>query len=287
MALIWSDECDKAAGEPPDSSKWTRRTGGRWGNGRELQQYTARESNAVHDGQGNLVITARRETYTGSDGVRRDYTSARLDTQGKFAVVKGYVEVVAKVGLTQGAFPAIWTLGGDPNRWPAGGELDILECTDARLVARQTVHGPPSNWTVGWSGPGAINLPTISTDFHAYGVYFDEREIQFYIDREPTMRVARGNRPDGEWPWGRVPQWLLLNYAIGHAAGDPGPGTWPQALTVQSVRVYDAVPSETPAPPVEPPPPPPEPPLDLAGIRADLLSASSAVEAAIRKLAGA
>ncbi len=78
--LVWSDEFSGPDSASPDSSKWTYDTGGNgWGNN-ELEYYTNRTQNA-HIKGGNLVITAQKETYTGSDGVTRNYTSARLKTQ--------------------------------------------------------------------------------------------------------------------------------------------------------------------------------------------------------------
>ncbi|HJZ67718.1 MAG TPA: glycoside hydrolase family 16 protein, partial [Blastocatellia bacterium] len=83
-ALRWSDEFDGPAGSAPDQTKWNYDTGGGgWGNN-ELETYTSRTQNAFLDGEGQLVIKAVKETFTGADGIRRDYTSARLLTRGKF-----------------------------------------------------------------------------------------------------------------------------------------------------------------------------------------------------------
>src|SRR6266478_7706364 len=89
--LVWSDEFNGADGSSPDSSKWTYDIGGNgWGNN-ELEYYTHRAQNAQIKG-GNLVITAQKEIYTGSDGVTRNYTSARLKTQGLFTQPYGRFE---------------------------------------------------------------------------------------------------------------------------------------------------------------------------------------------------
>jgi hypothetical protein len=81
--LVWHDEFSQPDGALPDPSKWTYDLGGRgWGN-HELENYTNHLENARIE-KGNLVITAQKEIYTGADGVRRDYTSARLKTQGLF-----------------------------------------------------------------------------------------------------------------------------------------------------------------------------------------------------------
>jgi hypothetical protein len=65
---VWSDEFSGSNGSAPDSSKWTIETGGDgWGN-HELEYYTNRPQNAQIQ-NGSLVITALKETYTGTGGV--------------------------------------------------------------------------------------------------------------------------------------------------------------------------------------------------------------------------
>ena len=79
--LVWQDEFDGPAGQNPDSTNWTYDIGtgdNGWGN-QELQYYTNRPENISLDGNGNLVITARRESFGG-----RPFTSARIKTQGLF-----------------------------------------------------------------------------------------------------------------------------------------------------------------------------------------------------------
>src|SRR3954463_5874456 len=79
-AITWSDEFNGPAGAAPDGNRWKRDIGGRgWGNN-EQQYYTNSTSNAAQDGNGNLVITARRENpgnYNCHYGYCQ-YTSARL-----------------------------------------------------------------------------------------------------------------------------------------------------------------------------------------------------------------
>ena len=83
--LTWSDEFTGAAGTAPNSSKWVLETGGGgWGNN-ELQYYT-NNNNASMNGNGQLVIEARREAVGGMQ-----YTSHRMNTGTKFAFEYGRV----------------------------------------------------------------------------------------------------------------------------------------------------------------------------------------------------
>lgn len=117
--LTWSDEFNGPNGAGVDPSKWVVEVGGKgWGN-QELEYYTSRRENAqIQDG--NLVIEARRENYTGTDGVSRNYTSARLKTAGKFSQAYGRFEARIKIPSGQGMWPAFWMLGDDIDKagWP-------------------------------------------------------------------------------------------------------------------------------------------------------------------------
>jgi beta-glucanase (GH16 family) len=108
--LAWSDEFNGTNGSAPDASKWTYDIGGSgWGND-ELETYTNRTQNAYLQ-DGVLIVQALQETYTGPDGIARNYTSARLKTQGLFQQTYGRFEARIKIPYGQGLWPAFWLLG--------------------------------------------------------------------------------------------------------------------------------------------------------------------------------
>src|SRR6202035_1220076 len=76
--LSWSDEFNGPDGAAPDPAKWEIVTGGNGFGNKELEEYT---KNNVHQEHGNLVITARHESFTSADGIQHEYTSARLQTK--------------------------------------------------------------------------------------------------------------------------------------------------------------------------------------------------------------
>src|SRR5579884_2218644 len=182
--LVWSDEFNGPDGSSPDPSKWTLDVGGNgWGNN-ELEYYTSRAQNAEIR-NGNLVITAKAEKYTGSDGLTRDYTSARLKTLGKFTQTYGRFEARIKIPHGQGMWPAFWMLGADIDRagWPSCGEIDIMENIGREpATVHGTIHGP------GYSGDQGIGAPfTLATGrfgdaFHVYAVEWEPNVIRFYVD---------------------------------------------------------------------------------------------------------
>src|SRR5438046_1963079 len=114
--LVWHDEFDNPV---LDAGKWVRETeGGGWGNG-ELEFYTDRVENARIEG-GNLIIEARREKFS-----NRDYTSARLKTQGLGAWRYGRIEARIQIPRGQGLLPACRVLcsTGHTAGGPAGGGM--------------------------------------------------------------------------------------------------------------------------------------------------------------------
>jgi beta-glucanase (GH16 family) len=242
--LVWNDEFSGPNGAPPDSSKWTYDAGGNgWGNN-ELEYYTNRTKNAQIQG-GNLVITAQKETYTGSDGVARNYTSARLKTQGLFSQAYGRFEARIKIPAGQGMWPAFWMLGNDitSNGWPKCGEVDVMEnigkepgTVHGSLHGPSTV-GPTSDVTAPFSLPAGQNF---SDDFHLYAVEWEPGTIRLYVD---TALYATSN--SSQWPAGGAwvfdhPFFIILNVAVGGDwPGSPdGTTVFPQQMLVDYVRVY-------------------------------------------------
>ncbi len=241
--LVWSDEFNGANGSALDSSKWVSESGGNgWGN-QELEYYTTRTENAFQQ-NGNLVIKVLEEKYTGSDGVTRNYTSARLKTQGKFSRRCGRFEARIKIPQGQGIWPAFWMLGDDIDRtqWPGSGEIDIMENIGKEPgTVHGTIHGP------GYSGDKGIGSPfelpagqRFADDFHVYAVEWEPKAIRFYVDdhlyatRNP-VELPKGAR----WVYNH-PFFLLLNVAVGGAwPGNPDASTvFPQTMLVDYVRVY-------------------------------------------------
>jgi beta-glucanase (GH16 family) len=241
--LVWSDEFNGPDGSSVDPSKWVWETGGNgWGN-HELEYYTERPANAFEQG-GNLVIKVSRENYTGADGVSRDYTSARLKTEGKFSEKYGRFEARIKIPEGQGIWPAFWMLGADIGKlgWPSCGEIDIMENIGKEpRVIHGTIHGP------GYSGDNGIGSPfslpdhaRFADDFHIYAVELQPKAIRFYVDDHLYATRTPAEIPKGtKWAYNH-PFFMLLNVAVGGGwPGAPDSTTpFPQTMLVDYVRVY-------------------------------------------------
>jgi beta-glucanase (GH16 family) len=241
--LTWADEFDGPDGSGVDREKWVPEVGGHgWGNN-ELEYYRDDVRNAYLE-NGALVIKAIKERYTGTDGVTRDYTSARLITRGKLEQRYGRFEARIKVPYGQGIWPAFWMLGDDIERvgWPTCGEIDILENIGREpTTVHGTVHGP------GYSGANGIgksySLPDgapFADDFHLYAVEWEPKAIRWYVDGALYHTLTPASLPRGAtWVFDH-PFFMLLNLAVGgNWPGSPDATTvFPQTLQVDYVRVY-------------------------------------------------
>ncbi|WP_152404350.1 RICIN domain-containing protein [Paenibacillus cellulositrophicus] len=228
--LVWSDEFD---GTALNRSNWTPEIGtgsGGWGNN-ELQYYTDRSQNLQVTG-GNLVITARKESYGGMN-----YTSARIKTQNLKSFTYGKIEARIKLPSGQGLWPAFWMLGSNISTvgWPYSGEMDIMERVN---------NNPYVNGTVHWDAGGHAEYGRVSgnldfSQYHVYSVEWDSKYIRWFVDgqqfNEFYIENGTGNTEEFQRPF-----FLLLNLAVGgNWPGAPNDSTpFPAQMLVDYVRVY-------------------------------------------------
>ena len=271
---VWSDEFnEQVAGTAPDAGKWTFEVGGNgWGN-HELEIYCAvgeaaraiaatpapkvcdpQHPNAFQDGRGHLVIRAMRvSTEPAPVGT---WTSARMKTAGLAEFQYGRMEACIRLPVGAGLWPAFWMLGTQA-KWPAGGEIDIMENVPATGGADQglgptkvesTIHGPSIVAEGTFSLTQILPLPNEQRvddpACHIYGAIISPFMIQMYVDdwKNPFyIRTAADVPREGRWVY-NAPFFFLLNLAVG---GDwPGPPDAqtpsPSEMLVDYVRVYKA-----------------------------------------------
>ena len=184
----------------PDSSKWIHETGNDNGFGNdELEYYTNSISNSFVSNN-TLNIVARKEEVGGFH-----YTSARMTTSGKFSFLYGKVDVLAKMPVGFGSWPAIWMLSDSITNgsvgWPDCGEIDIAEVVGKkpnftqvslhsggynRMKPEQKTHIEP------WAG--------LSDDFHLYSMDWKEDSITFLVDNTVIVKYNKSGSklPSGE-----------------------------------------------------------------------------------------
>jgi beta-glucanase (GH16 family) len=236
--LVWADEFDKSG--LPDSTKWAYETGGNgWGNN-ELQFYTARRSENARVENGKLIIEARKEAHQG-----KNYTSARLLTQGKTTWTYGRIEAMAKLPKGLGTWPAVWMLGKNITTagWPKAGEIDIMEHVGFdEGVVHGTVHTEAYNHSKKTEKGKAVPIKDVTMAFHLYAIEWTADQIDFFVDDQKYYSVQKSvlGNTEAQWPFDQ-PFYLILNVAVGgNWGGQKGVDEtiWPQRMEVDYVRVY-------------------------------------------------
>lgn len=250
--LVWADEFDKDG--KPDPKNWSMEEGFKR-NG-EMQWYQ-RDNAFVENGV--LVIEGRRTRRANPrfgdpdekpEFARRrfiQYTSASLTTQGLHQWQYGRFEIRARITAQQGLWPAIWTLGVD-GKWPAKGEIDIMEYYQNTILAN-FAWAQRDQWKPNWKS-AKVPLGQITQDpdwdkqFHTWVMDWSHDEISLWLDGRLMNRVRLDNvkngGPDAPLPHPfRQPHYLLLNLALGGVNGGPlDQTTFPTRYEVDYVRVY-------------------------------------------------
>lgn len=244
--LIWSDEF--TTNGAIDATKWHHQTllpaGGNWFNN-EVQHYTNRIENSFVEND-LLKIVAKKESFT-NQGVTKQYTSARLNS--KIAFKYGRVEVMAKLPIGVGTWPAIWMLGKNINEdggywdlqgygtknWPACGEIDIMEhWGNNQNYISSAIHTPSSFG--GTVNVGGTTVSTVSTAQHLYTLDWTPEKMVFSVDNSVYYTYNPKVKDASTWPFD-AEQYLLLNIAIQSSIS---PSFTQSAMEIDYVRVYQA-----------------------------------------------
>ena len=245
--LVWSDEFEKEG--PPDPAKWGHEQG--FVRNEEVQWYQPENAQCK---KGILVIEARKEEkpnpayVPGSRDWRKNrkmihYTAACLITAGKQTWKYGRFEMRGRIDISEGIWPAWWTLGIEKG-WPANGEIDMMEYYRGKLLANIACLGKDGNpeWYSNTLPVDSMGGTNWASQFHVWRMDWTEEFIALYIDDQLLNKVALDSlvNKDGTGfnPF-KQPHYMLLNLAVGgQNGGDPGHTSFPRKLEVDYVRVY-------------------------------------------------
>ncbi|MDR0872556.1 MAG: family 16 glycosylhydrolase [Prevotellaceae bacterium] len=233
--LVWQDLFDDDA---LNAGTWNIEVNGNGGGNNELQYYRA-ENVSVQDGC--LVLTAKKETYSG-----KSVTSGRINSLGKMSFKHGKLE--ARIRLPQtanGLWPAFWMLGSDiaTNPWPACGEIDILEMGNSNGITAGTqdkLFNGACHWGASYNNGNYPNYAKATTnsyslqdDFHLFTLVWDESAIKMYLDLDVypyyNMAIGSGTSP---YNYFHKPFHILFNLAVG--------GNFPQIWNIAGITALNA-----------------------------------------------
>lgn len=170
-----------------DLTKWNVWTGGAFNN--ELQYYQAANLQLLN---GNLIITAKKETVTGAttpfDATPKTftYTSGRIECKTNISAssLAPKMRMVARIKLAAGygMWPAFWSYG-DP--WPTQGEIDYLEARGQEPFNYQTnyFYGRATNRNLVKNQTGFITSSVSLTDcYHVYEMIWSQNSLTSLLD---------------------------------------------------------------------------------------------------------
>jgi len=246
--LVWADEFNNAG--PPDSANWRYEKG--FVRNNELQWYQTENARCEN---GVLVIEGRKEIkpnpgyVAGSNDWKRkreniEYTSSSMNTSGKHSWQYGRFVMRGRIDVSAGLWPAWWTLGVN-GRWPANGEIDIMEYYRGKVLANiacGTATPYKAEWyskTVPVDSLGGKNW---ASRFHVWRMDWDENAIALYMDDSLLNKVELSklvNKDGSNINPFKQPHYMLLNLAIGgDNGGNPANTIFPNRYEVDYVRVY-------------------------------------------------
>ncbi len=233
--LVWEDNFDVDG--LPDFEKWDYEVG--YIRNSEAQYYTYKRLENARVENGHLIIEARKDNWEG-----KPITSASLNTYGKKSILYGRIEVRAKLPTGVGTWPAIWLLGNshlEGTRWPACGEIDIMENVgyDPQVI-HANVHTKAYNHSIGTAKGNSIKAEKPWDNFHVYAVEWYEDRMEFYYDDERYFVFENERTGPDVWPFDK-PHYLILNLAIGGGwGGQKGidNNIFPQKYYIDYVKVY-------------------------------------------------
>jgi len=237
-----------------------------WGN-REEQFYTDRESN-VRVSDGTLKITAIREPTVLPDGYTFEYTSGRINTQGKAAFYGGMttadgrtwntIKIEASLKAPQptvGTWAAYWMLPIDQRygAWATSGEIDIYEMKNDFKKNNVALHfgGPSPKYDVKFNEyenkPGGGSF---SSEFTVVTMEWSPGTIEMFMDGVKSFSLSSSSLQQDGWysktlnggpnsPFD-MPFYIILNLAIGGKyPGDATEDTLsPNTFEIDYIRVF-------------------------------------------------
>jgi len=233
--LYWFDEFDSTA---LNTNKWVPQQGGGGFGNQEIQYYQPQNASVSN---GLLHIKMTKETVVDGN-TTYDYTSAKLQTAGKYNFMYGKMEASIKMPDAVGSWPAFWMLGSNIGNvgWPHCGEIDIME-----WVGRGPDAATGSIFFDGIWPDNHLSTPynipegqSFKTDFHTFAIEWEPNEIRYYCDGNKYATYKNTSIAPKEWVFNHD-FFLILNCAIGGTGGGSTISfNDPQYMEVDYVRVY-------------------------------------------------
>ncbi len=234
--LVWKEDFHGKAFDPHSWSKISRGASD-WNRhmSDDERLYDVRDGRLILRGMnndGSFLFNGQRDTAR--------FVTGGLYTKDKRSIKYGKVEIRARLGCAQGAWPAFWMLPERGN-WPDGGEIDIMEHLSHDSIAYQTVHSHYT-YVLGEkkNPPQSAIGPIRPGKFNTYAVEILPDSLMFSINDRRTFSYPRIQTDKaGQYPFG-TPFYLLIDMQLGGSwVGGVQPDQLPVEMEIEWVRMYE------------------------------------------------
>lgn len=185
---------------------------------------------------GNLILKGIKNTVLPQD--EAPYLTGGIYTKDKMVFGHGRIEVKAKLFGARSAWPAIWLLPKD-DKWPLGGEIDMMERLNDDSYVYQTIH---SDYTVNQGikdNPKSGIVAHIKPDnYNVYAVELYADSVSFFVNDTHTFTYPRiETDKSGQFPFGEREFYLLIDMQLGGSwVGDVNEQDLPAQMHIDWVR---------------------------------------------------
>lgn len=231
--LVWSDEFNNAI---LDTGKWSKVQPG----SSDWDRHASDNPDCFSFNDGKLLLKGIANTDTLKD--KRPFLTGGIYSKGKFAFQYGKIEIHAKLGCAQGAWPAMWMLSEKDKYgpYPRNGEIDIMEHLNYDTIVYQTTHSYYTLELKQDNNPPHYGTASIDINaFNTFGLEWDTDQLIFSVNGKQTFRYPRVLNVDAtQWPYDQ-PFYVLIDQQLGGSwVGKVVPDQLPVQMEVDWVRVY-------------------------------------------------
>ncbi|CAF1038769.1 unnamed protein product [Adineta steineri] len=187
--------------------------------------------------EGYLNITAIRErtitlgTLTDFGPIDLDFTSGAVNTNGKFCIKNGYVEVNLRASDVQSTWPSVYLIGEDQTTVPM---ITIMEVFNSRSRFTYGFRYANDQATAEDESYTADNRET-SSGFHRFGVDWGYDQITWYYDDQWVNTIAKSNELK------QVDNMcLVISFGVGGKSKDTpiDPRAYPTLMSVDWIEMW-------------------------------------------------
>ncbi len=175
---------------------------------------------------GNLILKGIKNTVLPDDDA--PYLTGGVYTKDKMVFGHGRIEVKAKLTGARSAWPAIWLLPKD-DKWPQGGEIDIMERLNDDSYVYQTIHNDYTvNQGIKDNPKSGIVAHMKPDNYNVYAVELYQDSVSFFVNDTHTFTYPRiETDKSGQFPFGDKEFYLLIDMQLG--------GSWVGSVNEQDL----------------------------------------------------